>query len=153
MAHDPPRVKHNFVLPAFSYEQPPNTQPYIRINMFFMKRKDISWEYFESHWNHVHADIVTSSQAFKENKIIRYTQFCQTAESREHTKKCFPGYSVMEWDAASEFWVEKPEDMAAFLNSQEYIDSLREYYKYQSLDKELTHQKPTLTISLKKMVE
>jgi len=47
MAHDPPRVKHNFVLPAFSYEQPPNTQPYIRINMFFMKRKDISWEYFD----------------------------------------------------------------------------------------------------------
>jgi len=59
----------------------------------------------------------------------------------------------MEWDAASEFWVEKPEDMAAFLNSQEYIDSLREYYIYQNLDNELTHQKPTLTISLKKMVE
>ena len=121
--------------------------------MFFMKRKDISWEYFESHWNHVHADIVTSSKAFKENKIIRYTQFCQTAESREHTKKCFPGYPVMGWDAASEFWVEKPEHMAAFLNSQEYIDSLRECYIHQKLEKELTPQKPTLTISLKKMVE
>jgi len=124
-ANDPSIVPHSFALPSLAYDQPPNVQPYVRINMFFMKKKGISFEFFARHWHHVHADIVTSSQAFKDNKILRYTQFYQTPELRQKTVECFSGYPVMEWDACSEFWVEKPEDMAAFLKSDEYLKSHR----------------------------
>ena len=91
-----------------------------------MKKKDISWEYFTRHWHHVHADIVTGSKAFKENHILRYTQFYQSPEHRTKTAQCFANYPIMEWDACSEFWVEKMEDFEAFLKSDEYIQSLRE---------------------------
>ncbi|KAF2097981.1 hypothetical protein NA57DRAFT_76780 [Rhizodiscina lignyota] len=122
MQSDPPRVPHAFSSPSLSYDTPPNKQPYVRINTFFKKKPGISYEYFVQHWHHVHADLVTSMKAFTDNNIVRYTQFFQTPEGREEAYKI--GAPAMEWDACSEFLAEKVDDFAAFLKSEEYVNSL-----------------------------
>jgi hypothetical protein len=127
MSSDPPRVEHDFAIPALSYDQAVNKQSYLRINMFFCKKDGISFEYFQRHWHHVHADLVTSSKAFKDNNIIRYNQFHQTTESRELARRLAhpnPEWSL-EWDACSEFWVKKIEDWEAFMKSDEYVKATR----------------------------
>ena len=123
MMSDPPRVSHEFMTPELSYEQPANEQKYIRIQTFFKKKPGISFEYFLNHWQHVHTDLVVNMKSFKENNIFHYTQFYQSEEFREQGRSL--GHTDMEWDACSEFWVEKVEDYRAFLQSQEYKDSLR----------------------------
>jgi hypothetical protein len=132
MPSDPPRVSHNFEINKLSYDSLANIQPYIRINMFFKKKEGISWEYFTTHWHHVHADICLSTKAWQENNILRYTQFYQSPESRKKTSKLFAAYPdpLLEWDACSEFWVEKVEDFANFLKSEEYVKSLREFHSH-----------------------
>jgi hypothetical protein len=124
---DPPRVPHNFSWPSLAYDQPPNTGDYVRVNMFFMKKKGISWEYFARHWQHVHADICVALKAFNETNLLHYSQFYQTPDDREKARKLFPNHCAMEWDACSEFWVRKLEDFAAFLASKEYRDTTRTY--------------------------
>jgi hypothetical protein len=87
--------------------------------MFFNKRTDISHDYFHEHWAHVHADLVAGSRAWKDNKILRYTQYHQTPEMKQEAADM--GYPMMEWDACSEFWVTKLSDMHSFLKSEEYL--------------------------------
>ena len=91
--------------------------------MFFNKKPGISYEYFQNHWHHVHADLVTSSKAYKGNKILRYNQFHQSAEDK--AKGAILGYPMMDWDACTEFWVERLEDFEAFTKSEEYINATR----------------------------
>jgi hypothetical protein len=119
MSSDPAPVTHTFSLPKLAYEQEPNTQNYIRIQMFFKKKQGISHEYFAHHWRHVHADLLTASKAFQENRIMRYKQFYQTPEMKRAVEAM--GYPVMEWDASSEFWVASLDDMVALSQSEEYI--------------------------------
>ena len=125
MPSDPPPVDHSFKLSKLAYDAPLAKQNYLRIAMFFNKRKDISDEYFQNHWHHVHADLVTSSKAFKELKFKRYNQFRQRPEHRELLEKVkYPG---MDWDACTEFWVEDFEDFVNFTQSQVYIDATRTF--------------------------
>jgi hypothetical protein len=123
---DPPTVPHTFEIPSLSYSNPPNTQIYVRISMFFMKKPSVSYEFFRNHWNHVHADRLISSNAFRELGILRYTQFFHDPEAKEVMKRI--GYPSMEWDACTEFWVEKLEDFEAFTKTKEYIDTTRKFH-------------------------
>src|ERR1700753_3794746 len=108
MTQDPPPVPHSFRLSKLAYGQEYNIKPYIRISVFFNKKPDISYEYFQNHRHHVHADLVTSMRAYKDLKILRYNQFYQTPEHREQAKKL--GYPSLNYDACTEFWVEKMEN-------------------------------------------
>jgi hypothetical protein len=123
---DPAPVSRTFKLPSLSYSNSPNKQSYVRISMFFNKKSSVSYGFFQNHWNHVHADLVTSSNAFKELGILRYTQFFQGPEAKEATKRL--GYPPMEWDACTEFWVEKLEDFESFTKSAEYIAATRRFH-------------------------
>jgi len=124
---DPPRVERTFGLPALSYTSPVQKQRYLRISMFFNKKPEISYAYFQQHWHHFHGDLVTSSNAFKENKILRYNQFHQTPEHKALAKRLGDGgYPSMDFDACTEFWVERIEDFEAFSKSKEYVDGSRE---------------------------
>jgi hypothetical protein len=123
MLSDPPPVNHQFKLAKLAYDTPIHKQNYLCIAMFFNKKPGISDEYFQNHWHHVHADLVTSSRAFRELKILRYNQFRQRPEHRALLNRI--GYPGMDWDACTEFWVEKFEDFEAFTKSQEYIDATR----------------------------
>jgi hypothetical protein len=38
------------------------------------------------------------------------------------------GYPVLEWDACTEFWVEKLEDFEKFTKSEEYIAATRKFF-------------------------
>ena len=91
--------------------------------MFFNKKPDISYEYFQNHWHHVHADLVTSMRAYKDLKILRYNQFHQTPEHREQAKKL--GYPSLNYDACTEFWVEKMENFDAFTKCDEFVRATR----------------------------
>jgi hypothetical protein len=82
MSQDPPPVERKFGIPALAYDKAPNKQNYIRVSMFFNKKPGVSYEFFQNHWHHVHADLVTSSTAFKKAGILRYNQFHQTPEGR-----------------------------------------------------------------------
>jgi hypothetical protein len=83
--------------------------------MFFNKKPSISDEYFQTHWHHVHADLVTSSQASKDAKIMRYNQFSAGPEHKALAKRLSDGgYPSMEWDACTELWAERIEDFEAF---------------------------------------
>lgn len=93
--------------------------------MFFNKKPGITFEYFANHWHHVHADLVTSSQAFKDLGFYRYNQFLHTPEMREKAQAM--GFPAMSWDACTEFWVEKIEDFEAFTKTKEYIEATRKY--------------------------
>jgi hypothetical protein len=147
MHSDPSPVAHKFITPELSYEQAPNKQKYLRILTFFKKKPGISFEYFLNHWHHVHTDLVVNMKSFKENNIFHYTQFYQTPKTREQGKSL--GYMDMEWDACSEFWVERIEDYHAFIQSQEYRDSLRMPAQHAAIEfSELTTVQMMLTISL-----
>jgi hypothetical protein len=122
MSQDPAPVSHSFKTPSLSYSNPPNQQPYLRVLTFFKKKQGISLEYFLNHWNHVHTDLVINMTSFKECNIFHYSQLYQTAESREWGRRM--GYTDLEWDACSEFWVTNTEDYEAFITSKEYTDSL-----------------------------
>ncbi|KAF2095288.1 hypothetical protein NA57DRAFT_60023 [Rhizodiscina lignyota] len=127
MAQDPPRVNHSFSLSQLSYDKPPNIKPYIRISMFFNKKPGISYEFFQNHWHHVHADLVTSMRAYKECNLLRYNQFHQTPEHKELAKKI--GLPSMEWDACTEFWFERIEDFDKFTKSEEYAKATQDGIK------------------------
>jgi hypothetical protein len=83
MSSDPSPVDRTFKLPALSYSKPVNKQSYVRISMFFNKKPGISYSFFKNHWHHVHADLVTSSDAYRKFGILRYTQFFQGDDGRE----------------------------------------------------------------------
>jgi hypothetical protein len=123
MTSDPEPVKHNFSLPKLAYDQPANKQNYIRISMFFNKRTDVSYEYFQNHWHHVHADLVTASKSYNARNIMRYNQFYQTPEIKAAGQKI--GYPMMDWDACTEFWVESLDDFLEFTKSEEYARHTR----------------------------
>ena len=129
---DPAPVQRNFGHSTLAYDTPPNKQTYVRISMFFNKKPGISYEYFLNHWRHVHADLVTSSKAYKENKIRRYTQFHQSPESK--AKGAEIGYPMMDWDACTEFWVDKLEDFDAFTKSDDFIKATRRFFNGTLID-------------------
>lgn len=123
---DPAPVERTFGLPALAYDAPVQKQRYLRISMFFNKKPGISYAYFQQHWHNFHGDLVTSSDAFKSNKILRYNQFHQTPENKALARRLGDGsYPSVDFDACTEFWVEKIEDFEAFSKSKEYTDGSR----------------------------
>lgn len=69
------KVDHQFANPMLNYDSEPNYQPCIKVSVFFKKIDSIDHDTFFGHWQTVHADLATATQAFKTH-IVRYAQVC-----------------------------------------------------------------------------
>jgi hypothetical protein len=109
MTSDPKIVDHEFRLSKLSYDHGddrivPNKQNYWRVSLFFYKKPGISDEYFARHWHHVHGDLVTASQSYLQNNLLRYNQFRQDTEAKKLAESMEYG-PLLDFDAVTEFWV------------------------------------------------
>lgn len=67
------KIDHEFKTPELDYNHEPNYQKCIKVSVFFKKLESIDFDTFFGHWQTVHADLATATQAFKDN-IVRYVQ-------------------------------------------------------------------------------
>lgn len=73
------QIHHQFNSPQLDYTSMPNYQPCIKVSVFFSKIDSIDHDTFFGHWQTVHADLATATQAFKDH-IVRYAQVSSLAE-------------------------------------------------------------------------
>jgi hypothetical protein len=69
---------HKLSSPQFDNNHEPNFQPCIKVSVFFNKIESIDYDTFFGHWQTVHANLATATEAFKEN-IVRYVQVSYTS--------------------------------------------------------------------------
>ncbi|OBT39689.1 hypothetical protein VE00_09973 [Pseudogymnoascus sp. WSF 3629] len=115
------KIDHQFANAKLSYDSEPNFQPCIKVSVFFKKIDSIDYDTFFCHWQTVHADLATATQAFKTH-IVRYVQHHQTPEMK--TRAASLGENILEYDGCAQLWVRTWDDWLAFYNSKEYAAAL-----------------------------
>ncbi|KAF1990402.1 hypothetical protein K402DRAFT_325203 [Aulographum hederae CBS 113979] len=119
------KLDYSFRHEQLSYDAKPNYQPCLKLQFFFSKLPDVSYEQFHRHWETVHADLTVATNAFKEQKVQRYVQFHALPEDKERAKKLVQeGCEFMDFDGSSEIWVKDWEGWEKFAGSEEYARAL-----------------------------
>lgn len=80
------KIEHQFSSPELDYNSEPNYQKCIKVSVFFKKIDSIDYDTFFGHWQTVHADLATATQAFKDH-IVRYAQVSSDGPSGQLTTR------------------------------------------------------------------
>ncbi|KAF2499348.1 hypothetical protein BU16DRAFT_268445 [Lophium mytilinum] len=95
---------------------PGEKQKYIKLQVYVLKKDDISDDEFHKHWAIIHGDECKKIPEF--NKYVkRYQQFHQTPQDRELAKSVL-GDETLPYDGCAEFWMESLEDFKKFRDSE-----------------------------------
>ncbi|KAG9258703.1 EthD domain-containing protein [Emericellopsis atlantica] len=113
------RIDHTFNFPQFDYDAPGILfQPAIKIQFFFSKLGDVSWEHFSKHYAHVHADMTVAAEAFGAFNVRRYTQQHQSPSMKD--KAIALGMSPLDYDGCSTMWFANWDDAEKFFAAPSY---------------------------------
>ncbi|KAF9730029.1 hypothetical protein PMIN04_012799 [Paraphaeosphaeria minitans] len=121
----PSHLTLQFSFEELAVERGSNQQPYIRILIFFNKKKGLSEAFFHEHWKSIHADLTMSFGNGTKN-FSRYVQFHQDAEHRKLVSS-LSQYNMqpLQYDGCAEFHAENAEQFLRFMadihNSKELV--------------------------------
>jgi ABC-type sulfate transport system permease component len=54
----------------------------IKMQFFFSKLPEVSWEHFSKHYAHVHSDLTVAAKSFGAHRVQRYTQVSKPRRAR-----------------------------------------------------------------------